>query len=104
MTNYLLVYHGGTQPPPEEFQNVIAAWGRWYDELGDAVVDTGNPTGQSRTIGGSAGTTNGGGANPVTGYSIVQAESLDAAVKLAQGCPHLKAGGTIEVCETFRVM
>jgi hypothetical protein len=32
------------------------------------------------------------------GFSIVRAPSMDAALKIAQGCPHL-AIGTIEVAE-----
>jgi hypothetical protein len=39
----------------------------------------------------------------VTGYSIIQAGSLDAAVELAKGCPILESGGSIEVCETFNI-
>jgi len=30
--------------------------------------------------------------------------SLDAAVKLARGCPVLQSGGSIEVAETFNAM
>jgi hypothetical protein len=39
-----------------------------------------------------------------TGYSIVTADALDAAVSIAKGCPHLKSGGQITVYETFPVM
>jgi hypothetical protein len=39
-----------------------------------------------------------------TGYSIVQAGSLDEATAVAKGCPVLTSGGEIEVYETFPVM
>jgi hypothetical protein len=104
MPNYLLTYHGGGLPETEEAgAQVMAAWGRWYDGLGSAVVDGGNPVGRARTIASNGTTTEGGGPNPVTGYSIIQAESLDAAVELAKACPILESGGSIEVCETFNV-
>lgn len=46
----------------------------------------------------------GGGANPVTGYSIIKADTMDAAVQMAKGCPLLESGGSIEVAETFSAM
>ena len=46
----------------------------------------------------------GGGANAATGYSLIEAENMDAAVTLAQGCPVLLGGASIEVAETFDVM
>ena len=104
MANYLLAYHGGTIPPtPAEQEAAMAAWGKWFGELGDAVVDGGNPVGAIRTV--SAGkVSDGGGAPPISGYSVLKADSIDAAVKMAQGCPLLADGGSIEVCETFDAM
>ena len=40
----------------------------------------------------------------VTGYSVVSADSLEAALEMAKGCPHLAANGGVEVYETFPVM
>ena len=37
-------------------------------------------------------------------YSIISADSLDAAVDLAKGCPVLQGGATTTVYETFAVM
>jgi hypothetical protein len=105
MANYLLAYHGGGMPETEAEQaRVLADWGRWYEKLGGAVVDGGNPVGRSSTLESSGAVSEGGGANPVSGYTIVTADSLDAAVDLARGCPILEGGGSIEVCETFAVM
>jgi hypothetical protein len=36
-----------------------------------------------------------------SGYSIFEADSLDAAVEMAKGCPILVDGGKITVQETF---
>jgi hypothetical protein len=46
----------------------------------------------------------GGGPNPVTGYSVLNADNLEAAIELARGCPHLTANGSVEVSETYDVM
>jgi hypothetical protein len=40
----------------------------------------------------------------VTGYSVIAADSMDAALEMARGCPHLAANGRVEVYETFDVM
>lgn len=104
MAKYLLVYHGGSMPETEDAQaKVMAAWGTWFQNLGPALADGGNPVSQTRTISGG-GVSDGGGANPATGYSLIQADSLDAAVTLARGCPVLEGGASIEVAETFDVM
>jgi len=105
MANYLLVYHGGGMPEDEAAgQKVMAAWMAWFEKLGAAVVDGGNPVGASVTIASNGSTSEGGGANPATGYSVVQADSLAAATELAKGCPILTSGGSIEVGETFNAM
>jgi hypothetical protein len=65
------------------------------------VVDGGNPTGASATVGSDGSIRQGGGANPVNGYSLINADSLDSALVIAKGCPQLASGGTIEVAETI---
>jgi hypothetical protein len=39
-----------------------------------------------------------------TGYSILEAASLDKATKMAKACPIVKSGGQIAVYETFNAM
>ena len=102
--NYLLVYHGGSMPESEEEgKKVMQAWTDWFGTLGDALVDGGNPVSQVKTIG-NDGAVRDGTVNPPSGYSIIKAESLDAAVALAKGCPVLGGGASIEVAETFAAM
>ncbi len=105
MAKYLLAYHGGDMPQsPEEQARIMAAWEKWYGALGPAVVDPGNPVGHARTIARDRSVSEGGGSNPVSGYTVIQADTLDAAVALARGCPVLDGNGSVEVCETFDVM
>ena len=66
-------------------------------------MDGGNPVSHVKTIG-NDGAVRDGTVNPPTGYSIIKAESLDAAVALAKGCPVLGGGASIEVAETFAAM
>jgi hypothetical protein len=100
MPNFLYVYHGGSAPQtPEEGEKVMAAWMAWYGAMGDAVVDGGNPVMQSWTVS-LAGIAKDGGANPASGYTIVSADSHEAACEMAKGCPMVADGsGSVEVAE-----
>jgi hypothetical protein len=105
MAKYLLNYHGGGMAEGEEAQaKVMAAWGAWFQTLGSALADGGNPVSQSKTIAADGSVSDGGGSNPSTGYSLIEADNLDAAVGLAKDCPVLSSGGSIEVAETFNAM
>jgi hypothetical protein len=104
MTNYVLVYSGGGMPETEEEQNaVMAAWGAWYEGLGQAVVDGGNPFGPSTSVA-SDGSVSQGAPSALSGYTVISAESLDAATDQAKNCPVLTSGGRVDVYETFRIM
>ena len=104
MSNFLLLYHGGSRPEDAAEQaHVMKLWTDWFAELGAAVVDGGNPASQTRQIGadGSVTTLNGGAP---TGYSIIKATDMDSAVALARGCPVLQGGATLQVVETIDMM
>jgi hypothetical protein len=104
MTDYLLLYRGGSMPEtPEEQAASIQAWTDWYTALGEAVKDGGNPTsGQAKTIAPDGNVSDGAGS--VSGYTVIAADSLDDAVAKSKGCPVLQGGGSVEVHETFDVM
>ena len=98
MPNFMFAYHGGKMPEsPEEGAKLMGRWQAWLEGLGAAGVDPGNPVGKSKTVSAN-GVEDNGGANPLSGYSIVSADTIDAATKLTKGCPHLD-NGTIEIAE-----
>lgn len=98
MTNFLLVYHGGTMPASEEEgQKLMAAWTAWFGALGNAVVDAGNPVGRSMTVHPGGKVTDDGGPNPAAGYTVLRAAGADAIAAMAKSSPHLGGGGTIEI-------
>jgi hypothetical protein len=102
MAKYLFVYHGGKPvTDPTERKAVMDAWGAWFGTLGAAVIDGGNPVGPSSTVRADGSLVSGGGANAVSGYSLISASNLEDAHAKARGCPLLKSGGTIEIAEAF---
>ena len=77
----------------------LRAWGEWMGRVGDALVDGGAPFGARSAVADD-------GTNPapsdLNGYTIVEADSLDAARELVSGHPFLAEGKgrfTIEIFE-----
>ena len=104
MAKFLLVYRGGSAPETDEARAAsMTAWTNWFTNLGPAVVDAGNPTSQGKTIN-ADGSVSGDGRAAASGYSILSADSLDAALTMAKSCPIIGDGGSIDVCETFDIM
>ena len=103
MSNYILAYHGGEKPASrEEGAKHMAKWKAWIGGLGDAVVNPGTPLGKSKTVS-SAGVSDDGGSNPMSGFCVVKADSMDAALEMAKQDPFLDMGGTIEVAEMIEM-
>ena len=90
---------------PAAQARVLKQWGNWYTKLGAAVADTGNPmSGAVNKIKPDGAVSKGPIGQRATGYTILEAGTLDAATKMAKGCPILKSGGQIAVYETFSMM
>ena len=103
MPKFILAYHGGPKSmSKEEGAAHMAKWKAWMGSLGDAVIDPGTPVGPSKTVS-ADGVSDGGGSNPLSGITIVQADTMDAALKMAKASPHLDIGGTIEVAEAMNM-
>lgn len=106
MAKFLFVYRGGNESmrnmTPEQREQNMQKWGAWIGEglqkgwmidAGDglteegrvvkATVVTDGPFVEAKEI--------------VGGFSIVQADTIEAAARLAKGCPALQSEGMVEV-------
>jgi hypothetical protein len=102
MSEFMFAYHGGKKPEsPEAGAEMMARWHAWIEDIGDAMVNPGTPLGMSKTVS-TDGVSNDGGSNPLAGFSVVKADSMEAALELAKGCPFLEMG-TIEVAEMMEM-
>jgi len=112
MAKFMFVYRGGGKMEdmsPEQMQQVMQTWMAWIEggmkegwmiDGGDALHPTGKVVDADGTV------TDGPFAESkelVGGYSMVQADDLDAAVKLTKDCPARAGGGTIEVRQLAEV-
>lgn len=102
MPKYVLTYSGGHGRPEteEEQAQAMKAWEEWFAGLGSAVLDGGNPIGPSRTLAPGGEVSDG---SRVNGYSLIEADDLDAAVAMAKDCPMLDNDGTVEVGEALEM-
>ena len=102
MAKYVLLYSGGSPGrTPEEQQKFFQAWEGWFRQLGKAMADPGNPfSDKPKNVGSDGKVKDGAIGDRATGYSIVEASSLDQATEFAKGCPVLTSGGRITVYET----
>jgi hypothetical protein len=108
MKTYLVTYHSPAsamkkmaKATPDEMAAGMNEWMKWAKKCGKQLVEMGAP------LTGSVNLKATGGAVPskrkITGYSILQAESMAAAKKLLKGHPHLAwiKGCEIEVHEAM---
>lgn len=99
MPHYVMVYVGGDQPSsPEEGQQHFAKYMEWLQALGDAAVSPMNPLKDTQTVN-PDGSVNEGGVTGMSGYTIVEADSMAAALEMAKSCPFLDINGRLEVSE-----
>jgi len=102
MADYIIAYHGGKKPDsPEEGAKQMEKWKAWLGDLGDAVVNPGTPLGPSKMVSADS-VSDDGGPHSLTGFSVVKADSMDAALEMAKACPFLEVG-TLEVAEMMEM-
>jgi hypothetical protein len=101
MTKFLFIYHApmspaeATPPDPAQMEAVLGEWNAWAGRVGSGMIDFGTP------LDGGVRVASDGSTSPstreVTGYSLIEAADLDAALELAKGHPHLNMPGGCEI-------
>jgi uncharacterized protein YciI len=93
MANYILAFRG--QKDRASTAEDEAAWAQWFQQIATSITDSGNRVGQTRIVG------TGPGSDVLSGYIVVNADSLEAAATLAHGCPGVRQGGGVEIGEVI---
>jgi hypothetical protein len=103
MPQYVITYLGGNQPSsPEEGKQHMAKYMEWLSSLGEKAVSPMNPFKDTQTVK-PDGTAASGSSTKMSGFTIIQADSMDAALSIAQSCPFLEIGGSLEVSELMQM-
>jgi hypothetical protein len=101
MKKFIVLYSGGLEPSrtsQQEREASMKVWENWFKGLGKSIVEMGAPFAGSRTMSASGAQAGNGGLTP-NGYSIFQANDLDAAAKLVKDCPGISEGGKVHIFE-----
>ena len=103
MAQYIMIYLGGNQPStPEAGKQHFAKYKEWLSSLGAAAVSPANPMKNTHTIS-ADGTVAESGTTGMSGYTIVEADSMQGALEMAKACPFLDIGGSLEVSELMKM-
>ena len=106
MAKFLFVYRGAgehvAKMTPEEMQQHLQRWEKWIGEGMQKgwMLDPGDGLTQEGRVVSAKVVTDGPFVESkeiVGGFSIIQADTIDAAARLAKGCPGLLVGGAVEV-------
>ncbi|EKF19388.1 hypothetical protein [Nitratireductor pacificus] len=101
MPRFILAFRGGMPKSPEEGQKMMTDWNGWMEALGSSLVDKGAGFGKSRFLSRPGREEKAG--DPLSGYSVVEAPDIEAALKIAGRNPIFALGGTIEVAECLQM-
>ena len=93
MKRFVLLHFGFETPTPE----IMEAWGAWFGSIADVTVDQGGHFSGGREISKSGTKDLPLSMESITGYTIIEAASLDAAEKLARSNPFIASIRVYEV-------
>ena len=103
MPQYFITYLGGDKPSsPEEGEQHMSKYRVWLSSLGDSAVSPANPLKDTNTVN-SDGTVTTGSTTSMSGFTIIQADSMQAALLIVKACPFLDVGGSLEVSELIQM-
>lgn len=103
MPQYMITYLGGDQPStPEEGKQHFEKYKAWLASLGDSAISPANPLKNTNTVN-SDGTVTTGSTTTMSGYTLVETDSIEDALVMAKACPFLDIGGSLEVSELIQM-
>jgi len=93
LKRFMLLHFGFEKPTPE----IMAAWGKWFKSVADKSVEHGGFHGGAREISHTGARDLPMDADSITGYSIINAESLEDAEKIARENPFIASIRVYEI-------
>ena len=103
MAQYIITYLGGDQPSsPEEGKQHYEKYKEWLSSLGDSAVSPANPFKNTNTVN-SDGSVTTGSTTSMSGFTIIEAFTMEMALLIAKACPFLDVGGSLEVSELMQM-
>jgi hypothetical protein len=99
MTRFLVTYHGSEMPhEPEAIAQARDAFIQWAAKTGAALAEPGDPV-RSFTTMDRSGTRAGAADGPFNGWSVIEADDVDAVRKTLEDHPFIGRGGQLQISE-----
>ncbi|PVZ69559.1 YciI family protein [Pelagibaculum spongiae] len=103
MAQFIISYLGGEHPTdPVLAKQHFEQYKNWLVSLGDAAISPANPFKNTHHIAAN-GTVSSGSQIRMSGFTVIEAESIEAAIALAKQCPFLQINGELEVAELIKM-
>lgn len=104
MPQFIFTYHGGEKPQtPEAGKEGMEKWKTWAAGLGAALINPGTPVGITKVLT-REGVSSEPSPHPIAGFSIIEADSMEAALEMLKDCPHIHMmNGTLEISEMMQM-
>jgi len=104
MPTFMLTYVGNPSHPatPEEGKQHMAKYQAWLSSLGSAAISPMNPLKNTCLVKPDASVSEGG-SSGMSGFTLIEADTLDRALDIAKNCPYLGIGGSLEVSEIINM-
>lgn len=103
MPQFVLCYFAGDTPTTkEEGQKHYAQYQKWLSDLGTAVISPANPFKNTHTLNPN-GSITAKSNSTMSGYTILEADSMEKAIEMARSCPFLNINGTLEISERIKM-
>jgi len=95
MKRFMLLHFGFEKPTPE----IMQAWGEWFASVADKSVDNGGFHGGAKEISHEGSKDLPMAMDSITGFSIINAESLEEAEAIAADNPFIASIRVYEIME-----
>lgn len=103
MSKFIVSYLGGNMPSnPEEGAKHFEKYKEWLSSLGSSIISAANPLKDTQTINPDGSVTNGS-TTAMSGFTLIEADSIEIAVEMVKSCPFLEIGGSLEVSELMQM-
>jgi uncharacterized protein YciI len=103
MKQYVLVYLGGNHPTNQEEAKLHQMkYVEWLKSIEDVLVIPSIPLKDTNTVS-SNGAIKEGSTCAMSGFTVMKADSMEDALAIAQACPFLEIGGSLEVSEMMQL-
>ena len=85
MKKFVFLYN--SNPNEAHTDEAMDIWMKWFGSIGESILDMGNPLMEGMLVTSSTSSRISPEMNPVSGYTVIKAEDMAAAIEIAKSCP-----------------